>query len=180
MKRKFDEASEHYPQACSEVLRLIGELYEVEREVPGPFPGDEKAQKLRLRLRKQRSQRILKAIRQWGESRRGLPRSDFDKAVRYMLERWETLTLFAENPLVWLDNNHAERALRGPVVGRKNHYGSRSKRGTDVAALFYTLRETAKLQNVDPRAYMLEAAYAAINQPGTVLLPDALRDNSAA
>ncbi len=69
---------------------------------------------------------------------------------------------------------------RGPVVGRKNHYGSRSKRGTDVAALFYTLCETAKLQNVDPRAYMLEAAYAAINQPGTVLLPDALRDNSAA
>ncbi len=180
VKRKFDEASEHYPQACSEVLRLIGELYEVEREVPGPFPGDEKAQKLRLRLRKQRSQRILKAIRQWGESQRGLPRSDFGKAVRYMLERWETLTLFAENPLVWLDNNHAERALRGPVVGRKNHYGSRSKRGTDVAALFYTLCETAKLQNVDPRAYMLEAAYAAINQPGTVLLPDALRDNSAA
>ncbi len=180
VKRKFDEASEHYPQACSEVLRLIGELYEVEREVPGPFPGDEKAQKLRLRLRKQRSQRILKAIRQWGESQRGLPRSDFGKAVRYMLERWETLTLFAENPLVWLDNNHAERALREPVVGRKNHYGSRSKRGTDVAALFYTLCETAKLQNVDPRAYMLEAAYAAINQPGTVLLPDALRDNSAA
>ncbi len=180
VKRKFDEASEHYPQACSEVLRLIGELYEVEREVPGPFPGDEKAQKLRLRLRKQRSQRILKAIRQWGESQRGLPRSDFGKAVRYMLERWETLTLFAENPLVWLDNNHAERALREPVVGRKNHYGSRTKRGTDVAALFYTLCETAKLQNVDPRAYMLEAAYAAINQPGTVLLPDALRDNSAA
>ncbi len=162
------------------MLRLIGELYEVEREVPGPFPGDEKAQKLRLRLRKQRSQRILKAIRQWGESQRGLPRSDFGKAVRYMLERWETLTLFAENPLVWLDNNHAERALREPVVGRKNHYGSRTKRGTDVAALFYTLCETAKLQNVDPRAYMLEAAYAAINQPGTVLLPDALRDNSAA
>ena len=44
VKRKFDEASEHYPQACSEVLRLIGELYEVERLVPGPFPGDEEAQ----------------------------------------------------------------------------------------------------------------------------------------
>ncbi len=82
----------------------------------------------------------------------------------------------------WLDNNHAERALRGPVVGRKNHYGSRSKRGTDVAALFYTLCETAKLQDVDPRAYMLEAAYAGAlvnrcvkkfrqQQPSTTPLP---------
>ena len=96
------------------------------------------------------------------------------------MERWGNLTLFAEKPLVWLDKNHAERALRGPVVGRKNHYGSRSKRGTDVAALFYTLCETAKLRNVDARAYMLKAAYAAIEQPGTVLLPDVLRADSAA
>ena len=44
-----------------------------------------------------------------------------------------------------LDKSNAERALRGPVVGRKNHYGSRSLRGTQVAALFYTLCETAKL-----------------------------------
>ena len=180
VKRKFDEASEHYPQACSEVLRLIGKLYEVERQVPGPFPGDEESQKLRLRLREQHSQPLLEAIRQWGEAQRGLPRSDFGKAVRYMMERWGNLTLFAENPLVWLDNNHAEPALRGPVVGRKNHYGSRSKRGTDVAALFYTLCETAKLRHVDPRAYMLKAAYAAIEQPGTVLLPDVLRADSAA
>ena len=52
------------------------------------------------------------------------PRSDFGKAVRYMLERWAKLTLFVENPLVYPDNNAAERALRGPVVGRKNHYGN--------------------------------------------------------
>lgn len=97
-----------------------------------------------------------------------------------MLERWETLKVFVNNPLVPLDNNHAERALRGPVVGRKNHYGSRSKRGTEVASLFYTLCETAKLQGVEPRAYLLKAAYAAIEQPGTVVIPDALLDDSAA
>ena len=162
VKRKFDEASEHYPQACSEVLRLIGKLYEVERLVPGPFPGDEEAQKLRLRLRKERSWPILSSIREWALAQRGLPRSDFGKAVRYMLERWAKLTLFVENPLVYPDNNAAERALRGPVVGRKNHYGSRSKRGTEVAALFYTLCETVKLRNVEPRAYLTQAAYAAI------------------
>ena len=180
VKRKFDEASEHYPQACSEVLRLIGKLYEVERLVPGPFPGDDEAQKLRLRLRKERSWPILSSIREWALAQRGLPRSDFSKAVRYMLERWAKLTLFVENPLVYPDNNAAERALRGPVVGRKNHYGSRSKRGTEVAALFYTLCETVKLRNVEPRAYLTQAAYAAIQHPGTVILPDVLRDDSAA
>jgi transposase len=67
-----------------------------------------------------------------------------------MLERWKGLTRFVNDPRVPLDNNAIERALRGPVVGRKNHYGSRSLRGTQVVALFYTLCETAKLVGVKP------------------------------
>jgi len=58
------------------------------------------------------------------------------RALNYMLKLWPGLTVFLDNPEVPLDNNAAERALRGVVVGRKNHYGSRSKRGTEVAALF--------------------------------------------
>ena len=61
--------------------------------------------------------------------------------------------------------------LRGVVVGRKNHYGSRSKRGTEMAALFYTLFETAKLSQVDPRVYVTTVARRAIANPGTVTLP---------
>jgi Transposase IS66 family len=110
------EASEHYPQACSEVLSFIGELYAVEHEVPGPFPGNEQAQELRLRLRQERSKPILDSIWQWAVTQKGLPRSEFGKAIRYMLQRWEKLTLFVENPLVWLDNNHAY-AARGISVG---------------------------------------------------------------
>jgi transposase len=60
------------------------------------------------------------------------------------------------------------------VVGRKNHYGSRSLRGTQVAALFYTLCETAKLAGVDPHAYLLRALYAAIVRPGVVTYPEDL------
>ena len=60
------------------------------------------------------------------------------------------------------------------VVGRKNHYGSKSKRGTEVAALFYTLFETAKLSGVAPRAYVAQAALRAINQPGAITLPSDL------
>jgi transposase len=173
-KRKYDDIVEHWPVACAEIRGLIGELYAVERLIPGPFPGDAAAQTLRLQLRHERSRTILHRIWQWATVQVGLPRSDFGKAVRYMLERWAGLTRFLDDPRIPLDNNAAERALRGPVVGRKNHYGSRSLRGTEVAALFYTLCETARLVNVDPYAYLLRAVYAAIDQPGTVTLPEDL------
>jgi transposase len=65
-------------------------------------------------------------------------------------------------------------------VGRKNHNGSKSLRGTEVAALFYTLCETARLVDVDPQTYLLHAAEAAIATPGTVTLPEALNDSRAA
>ena len=103
-----------------------------------------------------------------------LPRSKLDKAIAYMLKLWEGLTRFLDDPRIPLDNNAAERALRGVVVGRKNHYGSKSKRGTEVAALFYTIFETAKLSGVDPRAYVTLAAKRAIADHGTVTLPSDL------
>jgi transposase len=173
-KRKYDEIATHWPTACAEIDELIGELYAIERLVPGPFPGDAAAQTLRQQLRTERSQPVLDRIWQWATEQVGLPRSDFGKAVRYMLERWTGLTRFVENPRIPLDNNAAERALRGPVVGRKNHYGSRSMRGTQVAALFYTLCETAKLVGIDPHAYLLHALHTAIAKPGTITYPENL------
>jgi hypothetical protein len=71
-----------------------------------------------------------------------------------------------------LDINPAERALRGSVVGRKNHYGSKAKRGTEVAAILYSLGETAKVCGIDPKAlHLVQAAGAAIGRPGSVVLP---------
>jgi transposase len=171
-KRKYDEIAEQWPLACAQIGSLIGELYTIERLVPGPFPGDAVVQALRRQLRQERSRPVLDRIWQWATVQVGLPRSEFGKAVRYMLERWEGLTRFVDDPRVPLDNNAAERALRGPVVGRKNHYGSRSLRGTQVAALFYTLCETAKLVGIDPHAYLLRALYTAIAQRGAVIYPE--------
>jgi transposase len=173
-KRKYEEIAEQWPVACDEIGTLIGELYAIERLVPGPFPGDAAAQDRRRHLRQERSRPVLDRIWQWATVQVGLPRSDFGKAVRYMLERWAGLTRFVDDSCVPLDNNAAERALRGPVVGRKNHYGSRSLRGTQVAAIFYTLCETAKLAGIDPHAYLLRALYAAIAQPGAVTYPEGL------
>ena len=57
------------------------------------------------------------------------------------------------------------------MIGRKNFYGARSQRGTEVAALFYTLCETAKLRGIEPKAYLRQAVQAALIAPGTVTLP---------
>ena len=80
-----------------------------------------------------------------------------------MAERWDGLRVFLKDSAVGLDNNATERALRGIVLGRKNHYGSRSVRGTEVAALFYTLIESAKLAGVGPHTYLTTAVRAALN-----------------
>jgi transposase len=173
-KRKFDDIAEAWPTACAEIGALIGELYAIERLVPRPFPGETEAQALRRQLRAERSQTVLDRIWRWATEQAGLPRSDFGKAVRYMLERWAGLTRFVSDPRIPLDNNAAERALRGPVVGRKNHYGSRSQRGTQVAAVFYTLCETAKLVGVDPHAYLLRALHGSIAAPGAITYPEDL------
>ena len=85
---------------------------------------------------------------------------------------WNGLTVFLDNPVVPSDNNHVERQLRDMVMGRKNHYGSKSKRGTEVAALFYSLIETAPLRGEEPGHYLRRAALAAIQKPDAVTLPE--------
>lgn len=179
-KRKYEAIAEHWPTACGDIDAWISDLYAVERLVPSPFPGDAAAQAVRHQLRQERSRPIAARIKSWATDQVGLPRSEFGKAVRYMLERWTGLTRFLDNPCIPLDNNAAERALRGPVVGRKNHYGSKSLRGTQVAALFYTLCETAKLAGVDPHAYLRHAVDAALRKPGTVTVPADLLTTTAA
>ena len=96
-----------------------------------------------------------------------------------MFKYWDGLTVFVDDPYVPLDNNGTERALRGMVIGRKNHYGSWSVRGTEVAALFYSLLETAKLHDIDPADYLYTAAIFSIDMDQALLpwefaaLPDA-------
>lgn len=180
-RRKFVEAEPNAPEECRPVLDLIGKLYAVERDVPKPGPDatDDEVQgslELRTRLRAERSTPIVHRIQQWVYETRPavLPQSGAGKAIDYMTGIWEGLTRFLKDPIIPLDNNHAERALRGMVVGRKNHYGSRSLRGTQVAALFYTLFETAKLRGSDPKAFVRDLAAMALKAapspvaPGTI------------
>jgi transposase len=166
--RKFREIEEQHPQECGRMLGWIGQLYEIEAAAKG---DDDAMMAKRLELRQAKSRPVLEQIRAWCFAHGALPRSGLGKAMCYVLKYWDGLTVFVDDPAVPLDNNAVERALRGPVVGRKNHYGSKSKRGTKVAAILYSLCETAKLCGVDPHAYLGEACIRAIRAPGAVTLP---------
>ena len=178
VRRKFVEAEPNYPEACGQALKMIGKLFAIEAELPEPdgLEGDEKIAALELRAhrRKHESRPLTDALKEWAVHQRGLPKSGLRKAIDYMLEYWDGLTVFLDDPNLAIHNNATERALRGMVVGRKNHYGSRSERGTKVAAIFYTLVESAKLCGVDPSRYLLDATERALKTPGAVMLPHEL------
>lgn len=175
VRRRFVKATPFAEAACKEVLDLIGRLYEIERDLPNPHALDGDVQKAALEhilaIRQERSAPIVAEIKAWVGRQAALPESTFAKAINYMVDQWPGLTGFLENPWAPLDNNLVERQIRGVVVGRKNHYGSKSKRGTEVAAIFYSLIETAQIRGEDPSAFLLRAARAAILAPGAVTLP---------
>ncbi len=74
-----------------------------------------------------------------------------------------------------MTNNQAERSIRPAVLGRKNHYGSKSRRGTEVAALFYSLIGSCRMLEINPTEYLHAAATVALEPPGAVLLPHEFR-----
>lgn len=158
IRRKFVDCESAFPKETEQILALIRELYAIEARVPeGPD-----SRILRQQLRTTESRCVLARIQAWCLDVVCTPGSGLAVAIGYMSKRWSRATLFLEHPDVPLDNNGAERAIRGVVVGRKNHYGSRSQRGTEVAAIFYSLIETAKLVGVEPAEYLRRAAEAAL------------------
>lgn len=108
-------------------------------------------------IRAKQSTPIIERMKKWlmeqlPESR---PESNLRKAIQYSLNHWVELTKFLTDPVIPLTNNEAERTIRQAVMGRKNFYGSRSIDGADVAAIMYTLIESCKKVELDPREYML-------------------------
>ncbi len=180
-RRGFHKAAPDYPKA-EEMLDLIAKLYEIESRVT-ELDGEQRHGHL-AELRRTESVPIVAEIKDWLRTTSARKGSSLGLAITYMLERWAALEVFltrADVPIDILSAERmirpimrAERMIRPIAVGRKNHYGSRSKRGTFVAALFYSLIESAELAGVDPRTYLKEAALRAIANPGTVTLPTAI------
>jgi transposase len=110
VRRKFVEVEEQHPGRCQEVLDLIGQLYEVERQARGKPPDEV------LALRRAKSKPILLAIQNWALEAEALLESNLGKAIKYMSKLWDGLRVFLNHAEVDIDNNATERALRGIVM----------------------------------------------------------------
>ena len=135
-----------------EVVRRIDALFEIERSINGKCPEE------RLAVRRNLSQPLVDDLRVYmREQAAGLSRGhDLVKAVNYMLKRWPAFTLFLEDGRVCLSNNAAERGLRGIALGRKSWLFCGSDRGGQRAAVMYSLIVTAKMNGVDPQAWLAD------------------------
>lgn len=174
VRRKYFELDSAFANEAQAVLDMIDELFAIEALCPTGPPGDS----MRAELRTQRSRPLVKRIEQWALSVRATPGSALRKAVEYMGGVWTGLLLFLDDPRIPLHNNASERALRGPVIGRVNHFGSRSSRGTEAAGILYSLVESAKLAGVEPSAYFNHAIRCVLkNDP--VPLPHELAAGAA-
>jgi transposase len=159
--RKFEEAAPDHPEAHL-ALRWIGNLYEIDDRAEGDLVR-------KTELRRTESAKVTATMKTWLWTEATLKTLSIGKAAAYVVANWDRLTRFLGDARIPLDNNATERGIRGPVVGRKNHYGSKSLRGTEIAAVFYTLLETAKLVGIDPTRYLREAALC--DARGEVLMP---------
>ncbi len=137
---------------AAEALRRIRALYDIEDEVRGQLP------EVRRARRQARAGPLLKGLHTWLQEL--LPRvsakSEIAQAIGYSLARWKALTRYVDDGRLEIDNNAAERALRGVALGRKNFLFMGSDAGGERAAAFYSLVETAKLNGLDPEAYLRE------------------------
>ena len=154
------------------ILRVIQRLYRLEARAKqkGLAPPE------LLAWRQKKTRRLLEAFFRWLKTLEIPSSYDLHKAIKDIINREESLKRFLFDPLLSPDNNATERVIRGVVVGRKNHYGSRSERGTEVAALFYSLLDSAELAGVNPHEYLRAAVTAALANE-QVPLPHELEKN---
>jgi transposase len=149
-----------------EAIRRFDAIFEVERSLSG-LPPDFRRVGRRMNVTP-----LVEGLERWMRAERcKLSRhSDVAKAMDYMLTRWPAFSVFLEDGRICLSNNAAERALRGIALGRKAWLFAGSERGGDRAALIYTLIQTAKLNNVDPQAWLADVLARIADQPARRLV----------
>lgn len=151
VRRKFYDIqqAQDSPLAC-QALNYIQALYQVEDLILGKPPDE------RRHVRQARAGPILDELQHWLQATltQVSRKSELAKAIRYALGRWQALIRYRDDGELEIDNNAAERALRGVALGRKNYLFAGSDRGGEWAAALYSLIGTAQLNGIDPQAYL--------------------------
>lgn len=141
--RYFKEAAIKWKDEAAPFLKLYGDIYELERE--GSKNDSHREQMVPLFEEiKEKCKEGKKDV---------MPKSHLEKALNYFLNHYTGLTQCTKNANIPLDNNLSERELRAPVVGRKTWYGTHSKRGAKTSAILFSIVQSCKLNNINPRNY---------------------------
>ena len=151
VRRKFfGEHATNPSPITTEALDRIGALYGIEDTIRG-LPPDE-----RRRIRRERAASLLAVLRAWLDTTLSKlsAKSVLAKAMRYTLSRWTALNRYVDDGRAEIDNNNAERSIRGIALGRKNWLFAGSDTGGERAAAIYSLTETCKLNGIAPEAYL--------------------------
>jgi transposase len=146
---------------AGEALQQIGQLFDVERTVMGLPPEQ------RRRVRQSAARPLIDDLAAFLDASLAMisGRSELAKATRYARSRWTALTRYLNDGTLEISNNAAERAIRPLALGRKNYLFAGSDAGGERAAVAYTLIETAKLDGLDPEAYLREVIGRPSHQP---------------
>jgi transposase len=161
-----------------EAVRRMDELFAIERDIRG------KSAEERLAVRMERSAPLVAGLEAWMREHYALMSKHADpaKAMNYMLSRWDGFARFLTDGRICLSNNAAERALRGIALGRKAWLFCGSDRGGERAAIMYSLIATAKMNDIDPQAWLADVLARIADHPAhglDELLPWNWRGNAA-
>jgi transposase len=153
IRRKFTDVFQSEGSVIAEqAIKRIAGLYAVEKAARGCQPQD------RVRLRQAHAKPVFDDLEAWLHAQ--LPRisgkSELAKSIRYALTRMKKLRPYLDHGFLEIDNNSAERAMKPIALGRKNYLFVGSQGGGKSAAIAYTLIQTAKLNGVDPQAWLTD------------------------
>lgn len=150
--RHFKDAAVTWKEELEPILKLYRKIYKLEEERKKEVLENNISNDEQLEIRKKMIP-LFEEIKEKCEQAVPMPKSYWEQSINYFLNRYNNLILCTTNPKIELDNNLAEREFRPPVVGRKTWIGTHSKRGAMTNAVLFSIVQSCKINNINPRNY---------------------------